>query len=430
MIISKNNEKNLIKTLEYRNIINQITDKNNLKNILMEKKINLYCGFDPTADSLHIGHLIPLIILRYFQKLGHKPIILLGGATGLIGDPSFKLQERKKQPIDLMNKWISKISSQIKLFLDFNCGSNSALIVNNYDWFSKMNVLFFLKEIGKYFCVNQMMNKESIKNRINRNIQGISFTEFSYNLLQSYDFAYLNKYFNVILQIGGSDQWGHIVSGVDLVKKIYKQQVFGLTNKLITKNDGTKFGKTENKTIWLDALKTSPYDFFQFWLNVDDNLVYNFLKMFTTIKINTIENLQKSNNNSIKKNSAQNILAEHMTYLVHGKNALESAKKITDHIFHKKLNDLSKNDFNMLLINGINNIVLKNENYSLQEILILSRLAKSRSHAKNMIESNSIYINNKKKSDILYFFTEEDKIFNHFTLLRRGKKNFCLLYWK
>ncbi|QJC28075.1 tyrosine--tRNA ligase [Enterobacteriaceae endosymbiont of Plateumaris braccata] len=430
MIISKNNEINLIEVLKNRNIINQITDKNNLKNIITEKKIHLYCGFDPTADSLHIGHLIPLIVLRYFQKLGHKPIILLGGATGLIGDPSFKLQERKKQPIYLINEWINKISLQIKLFLDFNCGSNSALIVNNYDWFSKMNVLFFLKKIGKYFCVNQMMNKESIKKRINKNTQGISFTEFSYNLLQSYDFAYLNKYFNVILQIGGSDQWGHIVSGIDLIKKIHKQQVFGLTHKLITKNDGTKFGKTENKTIWLDSFKTSPYDFFQFWLNIHDNLVYNFLKMFTSIEISTIEDLQKSNDNSIKKVSAQNLLAEHMTYLVHGENALESAKKITDYIFYKKLNYLSKNDFHMLLTNGINNIILKNKNYSLQEILILSKLAKSRSHAKNMIESNSIYINNKKRSNLLYFFTEEDKIFNHFTLLCRGKKNFCLLYWK
>ncbi|WP_425483709.1 tyrosine--tRNA ligase [Enterobacteriaceae endosymbiont of Plateumaris sericea] len=430
MIISKNNKIDLIQKLEYRNIINQITDKNNLKNILMQKNINLYCGFDPTADSLHIGHLIPLITLRYFQKLGHKPIILLGGATGLIGDPSFKFEKRKKQPINLINEFINKISLQLKNFLDFNCGSNSAIIVNNYDWFSNMNILFFLKDIGKYFYVNQMMNKESIKNRINKNIQGISFTEFSYNLLQSYDFAYLNKYFNVTLQIGGSDQWGHIISGIDLIKKLYKQKVFGLTNKLIIKNDGTKFGKTENKPIWLNPLKTSPYDFFQFWLNINDSLVYNFLKMFTSIKINIIEDLQKSNNNSIKKNSAQNILAEYMTCLVHGKNALESAKKITDNIFYKKLDNLSKNDFNLLLDNGINNIILENKNYSLQEVLILSKLAKSRSHARNMIESNSIYINNQKKTNILFYFTKEDKIFNHFTLLRRGKKNFCLLYWK
>ncbi|QJC29304.1 tyrosine--tRNA ligase [Enterobacteriaceae endosymbiont of Plateumaris rustica] len=428
--MSKNNKIDLIQTLEYRNIINQITDKNNLKNIIMKKNINLYCGFDPTADSLHIGHLIPLITLKYFQKLGHKPIILLGGATGLIGDPSFKSQERKKQSIYLINEWISKITLQLKYFLDFNCGYNSAIIVNNYDWFNKMNILSFLKKIGKYFYINQMMNKECIKNRINKNIQGISFTEFSYNLLQSYDFTYLNKYFDVILQIGGSDQWGHIVSGIDLVKKIYKKQVFGLTNKLITKNDGTKFGKTENKTIWLDPLKTNPYNFFQFWLNINDSLVYNFLKMFTSIEINTIKDLQKSNKNSIKKNSAQNMLAEYMTCLVHGKNALESAKKITNNIFYKKLDDLSKNDFDMLLVNGINNVILENKNYSLQEILILSKLANSRSHAKNMIESNSIYINNKKNSSILYYFTKKDKIFNHFTLLRRGKKNFCLLYWK
>ncbi|QJC34008.1 tyrosine--tRNA ligase [Enterobacteriaceae endosymbiont of Donacia cinerea] len=420
---------NIIKKLENHNILYQVTNKDNLSKILNETKINLYCGFDLTADSLHIGHLIQLIVLKYFQELGHKPIILLGGATSLIGDPSFKLKKRKINPIDHINIWFHKISLQLNNFLDFNCGKNSAIIINNYEWFHKMNILFFLEKIGKYFNVNHMINKDAIKKRmINNNIEGISYTEFSYNLLQSYDFAYLNKKFNVILQIGGSDQWGHIVSGIDLIKKINKKKVFGLTTNLIIKNDGTKFGKTEKKTIWLDSQKTNPYKFFQFWLNIPDSIIFNFLNMFTNYESKIINTFNRKKNN-IKKNSPQYFLAEYMTKMVHGENNLIISKKITNLLFYKNINDFSENDF-LILLKNIKNIYLENKNIDLKSILVLSKLASSKNKASILIKSNSIYINNENISNTIFIFTKFYKKFNHFSLLRKGKKKFCLIYWK
>nr|WP_246209071.1 tyrosine--tRNA ligase [Enterobacteriaceae endosymbiont of Donacia clavipes] len=418
----------VIEILKNRNILYQVTNKNNLCKILKEKNINLYCGFDLTADSLHIGHLIQLITLQYFQKLGHKPIILLGGATSLIGDPSFKLKKRQTNSIELINTWLQKISLQLENFLDFDC-SNCANIINNYEWFHKMDILFFLKKIGKYFYINNMMNKDSIKKRMtNNNLEGISFKEFSYNLLQSYDFAYLNKNFNVILQIGGSDQWGHIVSGIDLVKKINKEKVFGLTTNLIIKNDGTKFGKTENKTIWLDSKKTSPYKFFQFWLNIPDSIVFNFLYMFTNYEINFINHF-KQKNQKIKKDSPQYLLAEYLTKIVHGEKKLNISKKITNLLFNKNINNLSEKEF-YILLNNINNLYLENKEFDLSTILILSKFVSSRTKAFIMIKSHSIYINNEKILDNSFIFTKYYKKFNHFTLLRKGKKKFCLIYWK
>ncbi|QJC37645.1 tyrosine--tRNA ligase [Enterobacteriaceae endosymbiont of Donacia bicoloricornis] len=425
----KKNKIDILKKLKDRNILYQVTNKNNLYKILNEKKINLYCGFDLTADSLHIGHLIQLITLKYFQELGHKPIILLGGATSLIGDPSFKLKKRKINFINNINLWCQKISLQINNFLDFNCGSNSAIIINNYEWFHRMDILFFLKKIGKYFCVNQMINKDAIKKRmINNNNEGISFTEFSYNLLQSYDFAYLNKNFDVILQIGGSDQWGHIVSGIDLTKKICKKKVFGLTTNLIIKNDGKKFGKTENETIWLDQKKTSTYKFFQYWLNIPDSIVFNFLNMFTNYELKIINSFNKKKNN-VKKKSPQYLLAEYMTNMVHGKDNLIISKKITNLLFYKNINNFSENDF-LILSKNIKYLYLENKNINLQTVLILSKFTSSKNRASILIKSNSIYINNESISDISFTFAKYHKKFNHFTLLRKGKKNFCLIYWK
>ncbi|QJC32793.1 tyrosine--tRNA ligase [Enterobacteriaceae endosymbiont of Donacia semicuprea] len=429
MLIKKKRKIDVIQILENRNILYQVTNKNNLCKILKEKNINLYCGFDLTADSLHIGHLIQLITLQYFQKLGHKPIILLGGATSLIGDPSFKLKKRQTNSIELINTWLQKISLQLENFLDFDCGHYSANIINNYEWFHKMDILSFLKKIGKYFYINNMMNKDSIKKRMtNNNVEGISFKEFSYNLLQSYDFAYLNKNFNVILQIGGSDQWGHIISGIDLVKKINKKKVFGLTTNLIIKNDGTKFGKTENKTIWLDSKKTSPYKFFQFWLNIPDSIVFNFLYMFTNYEINFINHF-KQKNQRIKKDSPQYLLAEYLTKIVHGEKKLNISKKITNLLFNKNINNLSEKEF-YILLNNINNLYLENKEFDLSTILILSKFVSSRNQAFIMIKSHSIYINNEKILNNSFIFTKYHKKFNHFTLLRKGKKNFCLIYWK
>ena len=282
---------NLIKQLQERGLVAQVTDEEALAERLAQGPIALYCGFDPTADSLHLGHLVPLLCLKRFQQAGHKPVALVGGATGLIGDPSFKAAERKLNTEDTVQEWVDKIRKQVAPFLDFDCGDNSAIAANNYDWFGSMNVLTFLRDIGKHFSVNQMINKEAVKQRLNRDDQGISFTEFSYNLLQGYDFACLNKLHGVALQIGGSDQWGNITSGIDLTRRLHQNQVFGLTVPLITKADGTKFGKTEGGAVWLDPKKTSPYKFYQFWINTADADVYRFLKFFTFMDIAEIKAL-------------------------------------------------------------------------------------------------------------------------------------------
>ena len=333
---------NLIKQLQERGLVAQVTDEEALAERLAQGPIALYCGFDPTADSLHLGHLVPLLCLKRFQQAGHKPVALVGGATGLIGDPSFKAAERKLNTEDTVQEWVDKIRKQVAPFLDFDCGDNSAIAANNYDWFGSMNVLTFLRDIGKHFSVNQMINKEAVKQRLNRDDQGISFTEFSYNLLQGYDFACLNKLHGVALQIGGSDQWGNITSGIDLTRRLHQNQVFGLTVPLITKADGTKFGKTEGGAVWLDPKKTSPYKFYQFWINTADADVYRFLKFFTFMDIAEINALEEEDKNSGKAPRAQYVLAEQVTRLVHGEEGLEAAKRITESLFNGNLSDLSE----------------------------------------------------------------------------------------
>ena len=271
---------NLLQELQKRGFVAQVTNKKDLADRLASGPIVLYCGFDPTADSLHLGHLVPLFCLIRFQLAGHRPIALVGGATGIIGDPSYKTTERKLNALEIIHEWVEKIKYQVSSVLDFNCGDNSAIVVNNYDWFRSINVLTFLRDIGKYFSVNKMINKETVKQRLKRT-SGISFTEFSYNVLQGYDFSYLNKKYGVALQIGGSDQWGNITSGIDLTRRLNNNTVYGLTLPLINKKDGTKFGKTESGTVWLDPNKTSPYKFYQFWINTADNDLFFFLKIFT-----------------------------------------------------------------------------------------------------------------------------------------------------
>jgi tyrosyl-tRNA synthetase len=255
----------LISDLQARGLIAQMSGDGELLSHLATPR-TVYCGFDPTADSLHIGSLVPLLALRRFQLAGHKPIALVGGATGLIGDPSFKAQERKLNTADVVAGWVDKLKSQVSQFIDFDCGASSALVVNNLDWTQNLSVLDFLRDVGKHFSVNAMIQKEAVRQRIEREGSGISFTEFSYALLQSYDFAELNRRHGCSIQLGGSDQWGNITGGIDLTRRLNRQQVFGITFPLVTKSDGTKFGKTESGTIWLDASKTSPYAFYQFWL--------------------------------------------------------------------------------------------------------------------------------------------------------------------
>lgn len=422
---------NIMQYLQERNLIAQITDRKALTDRLATGSIVLYCGFDPTADSLHLGHLVPLLCLRRFQLAGHRPIALVGGATGLIGDPSFKVIERKFNTMETVNIWMENIISQISLFLNFNCGDNSAIIVNNYDWFKSMDILTFLRKVGKHFSVSQMINKEAVKQRTHRNNSGISFTEFSYNLLQSYDFAYLNKMYGVTLQIGGSDQWGNITSGIDLTRRMYQNAVYGLTVPLIIKSSGTKFGKTASNTIWIDASKTSPYMFYQFWINTADSDVYRFLKFFTFMDIKVINTLEETNDytSSDKVLRAQYVLAEEVTRIVHGEQGLTSAKRITNSLFTGKLLDLTKSDLAQLAQDGIPTLVLDN-GADLQQALVKAELAPSRSQARTMITSNAVTINGKKQTSMWYVFSNIDRLYGQYTLLCRGKKQYCLINWK
>jgi len=419
---------NLIQQLQERGLIAQVTDEKALSERLAQGPIALYCGFDPTADSLHLGHLVPLLCLKRFQDAGHKPVALVGGATGLIGDPSFKAAERKLNTEDTVQEWVEKIRRQVSPFLDFDCGENSAIAANNYDWFGGMNVLTFLRDIGKHFSVNQMINKEAVKQRLNREDQGISYTEFSYNLLQGYDFACLNKQYGVALQIGGSDQWGNITSGIDLTRRMHQNQVFGLTVPLITKSDGTKFGKTEGGAVWLDPVKTSPYKFYQFWINTADADVYRFLKFFTFMSIEDINALEIEDQQSGKAPRAQYVLAEEVTRMVHGESGLEAAKRITQSLFAGTLSELTASDFAQLAQDGMPTITLSAE-ADLQQALVAAELVPSRGQARTMISSKAVSVNGAKQEDAEYQFSDSDKLYGRFTLLRRGKKHYCLIDW-
>ena len=420
---------NLIKQLQERGLVAQVTDENALAERLAQGPIALYCGFDPTADSLHLGHLVPLLCLKRFQMAGHKPVALVGGATGLIGDPSFKAAERKLNTQDTVADWVGKIQKQVSPFLDFSCGENSATMANNYDWFGDMPVLTFLRDIGKHFSVNAMINKEAVKQRLNRDDSGISFTEFSYNLLQAYDFACLNEQHQVELQIGGSDQWGNITSGIDLTRRLHQKQVYGFTVPLITKSDGTKFGKTEGGAIWLDPKKTSPYKFYQFWINTADADVYRFLKFFTFMSLEEINQLEEEDRNSGQAPRSQYVLAEQVTRLVHGEEGLEAAQRITQSLFSGKLNEMTEEDFEQLAMDGMPTIELTRDT-DLQQALVNAELVPSRGQARTMISSNAITINGEKQSNPEHSFNDDARLFDRYTLLRRGKKHYCLIIWQ
>lgn len=421
--------KNLITQLQERGLIAQVTDEAALVERLEQGPIALYCGFDPTADSLHLGHLVPLLCLKRFQLAGHKPVALVGGATGLIGDPSFKATERKLNTQDTVHEWVEKIRKQVSPFLDFDSGENSAELANNYDWFGQMDVLTFLRDIGKHFSVNQMINKEAVKQRLNRDDVGISFTEFAYNLLQAYDFASLNTHLGVELQIGGSDQWGNITSGIDLTRRFNQKQVFGMTVPLITKSDGTKFGKTEGGAVWLDPKKTSPYKFYQFWINTADADVYRFLKFFTFMSIEEINALEEEDKNSGQAPRAQRVLAELVTGLVHGEEGLVAAKRITESLFSGAIADLTQADLEQLAQDSMPTIELE-KGSDLQQALVNAELVPSRGQARTMIGSNAVSINGEKQDNPEYVFEEKDFLFGHYSILRRGKKHYCLVIWK
>ncbi len=419
----------LLQDLHERGLIAQLTDAETLDKMLQEEKITLYCGFDPTADSLHLGHLVPVLILKRFQQAGHRPIALVGGATGMIGDPSFKATERKLNTPDVIASWVGKIRGQVEPFLSFE-GANAALMANNHDWFGAMNCLEFLRDIGKHFSVNAMIKKESVQQRLVREDQGISYTEFSYSLLQGYDFAELYKRHQCVLQVGGSDQWGNITAGTDLTRRLHHTQVYGMTVPLITKADGTKFGKTESGAIWLDPKKTSPYAFYQFWLNTADADVYKFLKFFTFLPIERINEIEAADKASGGKPEAQRILAEEATRLVHGEVALMAARRITECLFSGQLADLTENDLEQLAQDGMPGITLDSAADSLIDALAASGLAKSKSEARTFIQGGSVTINGIKADSLDHRIVGDDRLYGRFSILRRGKKQYAMLRWQ
>ncbi|OUR60398.1 tyrosine--tRNA ligase [Bermanella sp. 47_1433_sub80_T6] len=427
----------LIDDLKARGLYNDCTGVDELVEKLESGCQTLYCGFDPTADSLHIGSLVPLLVLKRFQQAGHRPLALVGGATGLIGDPSFKAAERKLNGPEVVGQWVDKLKAQVSRFIDFDSGESSAKVVNNLDWVGDINVLDFLRDVGKHFSVNQMIQKESVKQRLNREGAGISFTEFTYMILQSYDFAELNKRENCVLQIGGSDQWGNITGGTELTRRMNGNQVFGLTLPLVTKSDGTKFGKTESGTIWLDPTKTSPYTFYQFWMNTADADAYKFLKYFTFLSIEEIDAIEKADSEIQGRKSVQGILAAQVTELLHGEAGLLAAKRITDALFSGDATSLSENDLEQIKQDGLPSSDLLAADLvdkPLTQLLADAGLGQGK-QIKDALGRNAVLVNGEAYGmDALMaaeqIFSAQNALFGRFFITKLGKKKHHLFELK
>ncbi len=417
----------IVDDLQQRGLISQLAGGDELKAHLLSGSRTVYCGFDPTAESLHVGNMVPLLALKRFQMAGHKPIALVGGATGMVGDPSFKSAERHLQSSDIVNLWVERIKPQLSQFLDFECGSNSAVLVNNLDWTKDYDVLSFLRDIGKHFSVNAMIQKESVKQRLERDGEGISFTEFSYMILQSYDFSELYKRFGCTVQVGGSDQWGNITGGIDLTRRLHQQQVFGVTTQLITKADGTKFGKSESGTVWIDARKTSPFAFYQFWINVADADVYKFLRYFTFLSPQEISAIEHSDKASESKPEAQGILAREVTNLVHGESGLSAAIRISDALFTGDIQKLTASDLQQLELDGLPCTQLLDRTYTIVEALVVTQLAQSNKMAREFLGNNAVSINGQTITDATLSLDKSNALVGKFHVLRRGKKLFHLV---
>lgn len=420
---------NIIADLQERELISQLAGGDELVEHLAGESRTLYCGFDPTAESLHIGSLVPLLALKRFQMAGHTPIALVGGATGMIGDPSFKSAERSLNSTDVVGEWVERLKPQLSQFLDFDSGSNPAKLVNNLDWTRDYDVLSFLRDVGKHFSINAMVQKESVKQRIEREGEGISFTEFSYMILQSYDFAQLNKQYGCTLQIGGSDQWGNITGGIDLTRRMNNAQVFGATLPLVTKSDGSKFGKTESGTIWISPNKTSPYAFYQFWLNTADADVYKFLKYFTFLDVAQIDEIQRSDEAAQARPEAQGILAKNVTELVHGSEGLSAAVRISEALFSGNIGSLTLSDLEQLELDGLPCTVIKggSEETQIVNALVKTELAKSNKMAREFIGNNAVSVNGEVIGSVDFAFSEASALCERYFVVRRGKKLFHLV---
>ncbi|OIK11899.1 tyrosine--tRNA ligase [Bacillus sp. MUM 13] len=415
----------LLKDLEWRGIIYQQTDEEGLKALLDNEKIGLYCGVDPTADSMHIGHLLPFLTLRRFQQHGHRPIVLVGGATGLIGDPSGKSEERKLQTLETVLYNADSIKGQLEKIFEFE-GENGAVMVNNYDWIGKIDIVTFLRDYGKYIGINYMLAKDTIASRLET---GISFTEFTYTIIQGMDFNHLYDHNGCRLQIGGSDQWGNITTGLELIRKMHDEgaKAFGMTIPLVTKADGTKFGKSEGGSVWLDPEKTTPYEFYQFWINTADADVVKYLKFFTFLSHEEIETLEQAVETEPHLRKAQKTLAEEMTRMIHGEEALQQAIKISAALFSGEVKNLTADEIKL----GFKDVPSYERNskdeISLVDLLVDAKISPSKRQSREDIQNGAISINGEKVTDLQYMVSESDAIEGQFTLIRRGKKKYTLI---
>ncbi|KMY55076.1 tyrosine--tRNA ligase [Bacillus sp. FJAT-27231] len=419
---------NLLEELQWRGIIYQQTDEEGIKELLEKEKISLYCGVDPTADSMHIGHLLPFLTLRRFQNNGHRPIVLVGGATGLIGDPSGKKEERKLQTLEMVQHNVTCIKKQLEQIFTFE-GENGAKLVNNYDWAGSMDIVTFLRDFGKHIGVNYMLAKDTIASRLDT---GISFTEFTYTILQAMDFLHLYEHHNCKMQIGGSDQWGNITTGLELIRKMKPEgdKAYGLTIPLVTKADGTKFGKTESGAIWLDPEKTSPYEFYQFWINTADADVVKYLKIFTFLSPAEIEELETAVKEEPHLRKAQKALAEEMTRLIHGSEALEQAQKITAALFSGDVKSLTALEIKQGFKDVPSFEQESGEEAGLVDLLVAAGISSSKRQAREDVQNGAISINGDKVTDTAYVLSQKDKMEDEFTIIRRGKKKYYLIKYK
>lgn len=423
---------NFVEELRWRGMLHDIMP--GTEDLLNKGMASGYIGFDPTADSLHVGHLTQIMTLIHFQRAGHKPFALVGGATGMVGDPSGKSAERNLLSEDVLKHNLQSIQQQLEKFLDFNCGTNSAQMVNNYDWFKDFSFLNFIRDVGKHITVNYMMAKDSVKNRLSGDT-GMSFTEFTYQLVQGYDFYYLWKNYDCAIQMGGSDQWGNIVTGTELIRRKDAGEAFALTTQLIKKADGTKFGKTESGAVWLDTARTSPYQFYQFWLNAGDDDVKKFIRIFTLLNRETIEELEATHNAAPHQRALQKALAKDITIRVHGEAAYQKAIQSSEFLFGNTgiefLNELTDAEV-LAIFEGVPNFTVAKQDIEqgadvLDLLAVKTTVFPSKGEAKKMIQGGGVAINKKKIEAIDSRYDAETLINNKFWVVQKGKKNYFLI---
>ncbi|MFJ9464301.1 tyrosine--tRNA ligase [Viridibacillus arvi] len=414
----------LLEDLQWRGLLYQQTDAEGMEKLLNEESVSLYCGVDPTADSMHIGHIVPLLTLRRFQMAGHQPILLIGGATGMIGDPSGRSEERQLQTVEQVEKNVQGIKKQLERIFDFN-SDNGAKLANNRDWIGSMNTIEFLRDYGKLINVNYMLGKDTISSRLDT---GLSFTEFAYTIIQGIDFNHLYDNFNCRIQVGGSDQWGNITTGLEVIRKTHEEETkaFGITIPLVTKADGTKFGKTAGGAVWLDAEKTSPYEFYQFWINAADSDVVKYLKIFTFLSREEIEALETAVETEPHLRKAQKALAAEMTKLIHGAEGLEQAIRITEALFSGDLKALSVEEMKVAF-SGVPSVEIAKEDQNIVDLIVEAKISSSKRQAREDVTNGAISINGEKITDLAYTVDAKDRLEDAFAIVRRGKKKYHMV---